>query len=282
MLKIYFVTGDKSILRNHLNRIVPVELESKYKTSFKDTISIVDNIEELDNDLYTDCLNEGLLNIIIFFDRQRIDFEVNKYCQAIFLYPIDIDITGNNTLYCNQMKQQMAKGIRALFSLRDKFADKALLPIMRLPRKNFHSTHLHNLYTEIEKGIFNNNTVQKYIYDFSNNHRKPKRRTSNKQVKFFEDARNLYFLLENTSSGNNGHGIHRPTVNQNEHNITCILNDSFRFGYRIDHRLHFDVSKNEGQNIPNSIPFRNCHDKIMSFKEKDHLNIFSNDFIRST
>lgn len=245
MLKIYFVTGDKNILRNHLNRIVPVELESKYKTSFKDTISIVDNIEELDNDLYTDCLNEGLLNIIIFFDRQRIDFEVNKYCQAIFLYPIDIDITGNNTLYCNQMKQQMARGIRALFSLHDKFSDKTLLSIMRLPRKNFHSIHLNNLYNGIEKGIFNANVIQKYIYDFLDNHKKPKRRTSNKQVKFFEDARGLYFLLENTSSGTNGHGIHLPSINLDGHNIICILNNCFRFGFRIDHRLHYDVSKNE-------------------------------------
>lgn len=280
MLKIYFIIKDNDCLRDHLGKIIPTELESKYNISFKDNISIVDKIENLDNDLHTDCLDEDILNIIIFFDRQRTDFKPSKYCQAFFLYPIDS--AENSTRYCNQMKQQMAKGIRALFSLKGNFADKALLPIMRLPRKNFHSTHLNNLYTEIEKGIFNNNTVQKYIYDFSNNHRKPKRRTSNKQVKFFEDARSLYFLLENTSSGNNGHGIHRPTVNQNGHNITCILNNSFRFGYRINHRLHFDVSKNEGQNIPNSIPFCNCHDEIISFKEKDHLNIFSNDFIRST
>lgn len=289
MLKFYFLLSQTNVenFKNILGKIIPYEVTKQFSSiSSKEDISqivLTYEINSILENLIENITNVDISKIIIFYDdsiKEEILNSLNTYKQSIFLTKLNLNFHDQSNV--NMLKQQITKGIKRINYLSKMFEDSQLLPIMRMPRQNFQSSILSQLYDEIEKNTSSTDEIEKLLVKFIDIHKKPKRRTKNKKIKFFEDGRRLYYKLEQPSMGHTGHGTNIPEIIEPPHNICCLLNSVFRFGIRIDHTIHFDVSKEDKEKISESLCFYNCHGDKVKFKDKTHLNIFSNDFIRST
>ena len=78
------------------------------------------------------------------------------------------------------------------------------------------------------------------------------------------------------SLGKENHARHGT---KSPHNLLCDISAKYRFGCRIDEFTHFNVCYEKSSENRLTVNLENCHGEWKVYKNRTHLNIFSNDYI---
>ena len=279
MLKLCFINPTKYNLESKLGSIINSDIKRKYKICsvdiFTDLSSFIEaQLNNIDTDIHSKLLVFSFDGVDIPEDIKYV-YLFHKLCLSN-LDEYSSDIKKDN--YTN-LQKQISKGLKKINFIASCFEDKQLSTILMMPRRNFTSVILGDIFNCLKESYLNTNNkdlnaVQKLFYDFIEKHRKPKVRAKNKSIKYFRDNNDFFFQL-----GNEKHGM--SETNDKNHNANCTLSGYFRFGIRLDRNIHFNVSSDQNDSIPKNSEFFDCHsEKHIVRGNISHLNIFTNDYIR--
>ncbi len=96
------------------------------------------------------------------------------------------------------------------------------------------------------------------------------RRNSNYRTKYAVDKLGRFFVF--------GPERHSNFATGTPHTPACEIAGRFRFGIKLDHERHYNVSNGEADRTQISGNFIDCHDNTHDIRNQTHLNMFSNDF----
>ncbi|NOL51618.1 hypothetical protein [Pelistega suis] len=277
MLKVSFIHNENYFkLKDQLESLFNSQLKHKYK--IMDNPDVYPSVDIfLENEL-CNVKNGKYSSVLIFIDEDILIPEELKYVYLFHqLNPPykGCDKVAGNRVY---LQQQISFGLKRINFIRSNFNDKMIRSILIMPRRNFSSSTLEQLFRTIieikrNKGNEHTNQIQRLFYEFIDQHKKPKSKSDNANIKYMRDDNDVFFRL-----GEEKHG--QAETKQPPHDNDCILSSYFRFGVRLNRDIHFNVSSSDAY-IATSSKFWNCHRKPYWVKKNtSHLNIFPNDFIR--
>lgn len=277
MLKVYFLIKDINTYRPYIEKIINVDMKRKYQICDINYISSFDDLLEREKV----ALDSSVYNVAVFKENCVSIDKAWQFVFSVFDLSLSCDTSSSEGKRASftSLQQQLSQGLKKIKFVSALFQDKNQLAVMMLPKKNFISEILDNLFNELVQWSSNKNNqslnrTQELLYNFVATHRQPKRRTQYASVKYFRDNDDLYFQLGDESHGKSETG--------EEHSSLCIFAAYFRFGIRLNRDKHFNVSK-DGDNspIPINTVFYSCHSQHYTVQSgTKHLNIFPNDYIR--
>lgn len=138
---------------------------------------------------------------------------------------------------------------------------------MVLPLRNFHAPELSDL-AQTFRDKSQDGRFRDKILSLINRLKDKKKRRGSKY--FFIDDRNYLFEYANER--------HARLETGPPHNPLCEISGNFRFGRKIETAQHFNVMREIGL-ISSMAP--DCHDELITVKNKTHINMFSNDHHKS-
>lgn len=172
----------------------------------------------------------------------------------------------------NFLVRSFGRLIKNLLALSEKVRSKTCMEAAILPSHNFDSdafrAFLRLCQEETDKASFPNkiSPALKAVTKL----RGPRRR-STYPTKYFRDDREIHF--------NYGHEVHSSFETGGSHRASCSLRGLFRFGIPLEQQRHFNVVASE-EGTPLSGSYQNCHSDTITFTDRTHLNMFSNDFFK--
>lgn len=178
--------------------------------------------------------------------------------------------------YCKDTWNFLSKNFRILFRNYIYYYKAASqsdnYQALTLPIRNFKSIILTDLletlcYKTMEKDFLNlfNRDLSKLKRS-----RHPKRRT-NSQEQFYVDDNESYFQY-----GLEKHGKYETGF---PHLKSCQIKGLYRFGFKMEQGRHFNMTSGSG--LLSKTTLVNCHGETVFIKKSDHINIFSNDFVKT-
>lgn len=172
----------------------------------------------------------------------------------------------------NFLVRSFGRLIRNLLALMDTMRDKTRMEAAILPARNFDS--------EVFRAFLQFCEEEAAAPDFPNRVapvltavtrlRGPRRR-STYPTKYFRDDRTISFQY--------GHEMHSSFETGGDHTAVCSIRGLFRLGVPLEQQRHFNVMSGvDATSISGS--YRNCHTETVTFVDRTHLNMFSNDFLK--
>lgn len=194
---------------------------------------------------------------------------VNEVRNATFVVPFEAAAaTANPQNFFFGILGRTFRNFAQLIAKFSRYDDSKLLA---LPLRNFRADEL----TEIAR-LCNEEPLSS---DLSNNVEsclaqlrarvRPRRKSAYKTKYAVDDAARFFVF---------GEERHAQFSTGDPHGPSCEMAGLFRFGIRLDHERHYNVSETEGDRTKIKGDFKNCHDEILSVKNKTHLNMFANDY----
>ncbi len=168
----------------------------------------------------------------------------------------------------NAIHGATARALKGWWQVQKRFLEGKDIKILSLPLRNFQADELLQLANavravspalpnDLEGGLKHLRTRLR-----------PRQRSERKTLYLVDDAKRFYVY---------GHERHARPETGGDHAASCAVNARFRFGCRIDHERHYNVSESEGDKTTISGKFRNCHDIETEEKRTTHLNMFASD-----
>jgi hypothetical protein len=180
------------------------------------------------------------------------------------------DSLSNPQNYFSGLITRLVRNFGVVFYGMSNLAD---LQILRLPLRNFMAKELN----EIARLCREKCLSPTFTTDFSSTlamlqkRRKPRRFLESKKMHMVDDH-NIYYEY--------GNERHAQFETGKPHLHSCEIAGHFRFGVRIESRLHYNVfgEKKRGVDTVINGKFINCHDQEVNVASTSHLNMFSNDY----
>lgn len=188
---------------------------------------------------------------------------------AALVCEIDNERAAKN--YQNFLHDRLGRLIKTISFLARHFHDGSDSVLLSLPLRNFKSSALSELKSEIADDPCSTkllNSVEANLQLLRRRVR-PRKKTGYK-IKYAVDEQERFFVF--------GKEHHSLPGTGSPHQKYCILNAYFRFGCRIDHTRHYNVSEGESDTTQVSGQFLDCHGQVHKVKNRTHINMFSNDF----
>lgn len=208
-------------------------------------------------------LDDDIKNVIIFADERT---NLNNILYRCF-FIANIIITKSSDAFVTKQISQKRKQFNTVIQA---FESADMIEPLRLPFRSFSSVHLKALEQLMLTFDINFKEIFERHLSGLKRHRYPMRRSNSKQ-KYYIDDKDLHFSL--------GKELHSRHGTKEPHNIFCDAAAKYRFGCRINESIHFNVCKENSAQNRLAINLTNCHDEQNQYKNKTHLNIFSNDYI---
>ena len=206
--------------------------------------------------------------LLIMIDQERANLAQDIRTAALVC---EIDNARAAKNYQNFLHDRLSKLSKIIDYLARHFHDGADSPLLSLPLRNFKCLALDELTVQIAADPCNtqvSNCVDTSLQILRRRVR-PRRKTSYK-TKYAVDDQERFFVF--------GKEHHSLPATGAPHQDFCKLNALFRFGCRIDHTRHYNVSEGEGDKTTISGEFQDCHGEKHKIAGKTHINMFSNDF----
>lgn len=279
MLNVCLIYNENTLnITNKLETLFNSDIKKKYKICNVQKFNSID--EFITSQIET--VEKGIYSKLVVFVANNISIPDN--IRYIYMFqelsqPNKNEDTSEKKKENYKYFQQTISGtLKKITFISSCFADQNIKSILMMPRRNFTSKILNDIFDALKFSANNKenkylNNIQSLFYQFAENHKTPKTRSKYKNIKYLRDDKDIYFRL-----GNEKHG---KSETNTEHNNECILGGYFRFGVRLDRNLHFNASSEDSHYIPSTCTFIDCHDKpYLIGKRVSHLNIFTNDYIR--
>lgn len=172
----------------------------------------------------------------------------------------------------NFLIRSFGRLIKNLLILRQAMSKKTTMEAAVLPSKNFQSeafkSFLQHCQEQAQSRDFQNQVVP--ALTAVTKLRGPRRR-STYPTKYFRDDRALCFQY--------GHEMHSSFETGGAHSTSCSIRGLFRFGIPLEQQRHFNVVCLDDKKAISGV-FQICHDERLNIKDRTHLNMFSNDFVK--
>lgn len=178
--------------------------------------------------------------------------------------------------YCKDTWNLLSKNFRILFKNYIHYYKAAShsdnYQALTLPIRNFNSIILTNLLETLSRKTMAKDFLNLFNESLSKlkRSRHPKRRSKSRE-QFYVDDNESYFQYGLEKHGNYETGF--------PHLRSCQIKGLYRFGFKMEQGRHFNMTSSAGF-LSNKTLF-NCHGETVSIKKADHINIFSNDFVKT-
>ena len=186
------------------------------------------------------------------------------------IFASDFDGYGYVEDRYNFLVRSFGRLVKNHFILMATMSDKTRMEAAVLPAKNFDSetfrAFLRLCLDEAGASDFPNRVVP--ALTAVTRLRGPRRRSTYPD-KYFHDDRPMCFQY--------GHEKHSSYETGGDHTVSCSLRGLFRLGVPLEQQRHFNVMSGVDK-TPISGEYGTCHDESVTFVDKSHLNMFSNDF----
>lgn len=207
-------------------------------------------------------------SVLILIDQERANLAQNIRTSALVC---EIDNARAARNYQNFLHDRLSKLSKVINYLARHFHDGADSPLLSLPLRNFKCSALDELKGQMADDPCStevSNCVDTSLQTLRRRVR-PRKKTTFK-TKYAVDDQERFFVF-----GKEHHSL--PDTGA-PHRDFCNLTARFRFGCRIDHTRHYNVSEGEGDKTTISGEFQDCHGEKHKVAGKTHINMFSNDF----
>lgn len=213
-------------------------------------------------------IEDDSIDSILFLVDEPYVYLLDEFSFSFFFYPFTVDkkLSGS---YGNLISKSLTILLRSFDKINIQMKDSTGISLMSLPIRNFSSKDIRTVASLCKKWY----KTEDFSNKLQNNvallrkKRRPKPRTGKKAPKYIIDDNGKLF--------EHGYERHAQIETGDPHLFSCYSSGNFRFGKRIDARKHYNVS------LPDkriSGDFLSCHDEELSFNNKTHINIFSNDY----
>ena len=202
-----------------------------------------------------------------------IDQEKAKLAQDIRTAALvcEIDNTHAAKHYQNFLHDRLGKLAKVIDYLARHFHSGSDSPLLSLPLRNFKCSALDELNRQMASDPSNLQVLNCVDTSLKGLRRRVRpRKKTNFKTKYAVDDQKRFFVF-----GKERHSL--PDTGA-PHRDFCNLTALFRFGCRIDHTRHYNVSEGEGDKTTISGEFQDCHGEKHKVTSKTHINMFSNDF----
>lgn len=175
---------------------------------------------------------------------------------------------GQNVV--NLLQAIIAKVIRTYKIYRTRFNDKKYQQILRLPMRNFTAVEIQELRVTCHDMMNRNNFGQELdgLLKRFRARQLPKKASAGPTTYIVDDD-GKHFTL-----GNELHAQAETSIPP--HNDLCILRNRFRFGRAFNGRIHYNVSRDNGDKMTGE--YIDCHNSMRSNLVATHINMFTSDF----
>lgn len=207
--------------------------------------------------------------IVVLFEQKFVD-QVTPIRDGIFAGEFDGAAYIENR--DNFLIKSFARLLMNLNSLMATMSDKTRLEAAILPARNFDSEVFRNFLELCEKQALNGEFPNQIVPTLTavTKLRGPRRR-STYPTKYFTDDRPSCFQF--------GHERHSSFETGGGHSAACTIRGLFRLGVPLEQQRHFNGT-NRTDNTRISGEFQNCHEEGLNVRERTHLNMFSDDFVK--
>lgn len=183
----------------------------------------------------------------------------------------EIDTARAIKSYQNYLHERLGKLVKALNCLAPLFNDGTDSVLLSLPLRNFKCSALSDLDCHIMNDPCSPELSNLIDVKLQRVRRRVRpRKKSNYKTKYAVDGQKRFFVF-----GKEHHSLPETGA---PHRTYCKINANFRFGCRIDHDRHYNVSEGESDKTHVSGQFFDCHGQEHTVKGKTHINMFSNDY----
>ncbi len=271
------VTSDRA-LRHYVgtqkHRVFPRDSIKNGLPSTRRASPIVNAVDA--NDFTTSGELEALIadkvdpvdNLFILIDSDRKHLTRNIQSAALVC---DIDRARAVKSYQNYMHERLGKMLKTIKYLGRYFLDGGDGALLSLPLRNFDCVALENVKMQIADDPCSKDLARNIEANFQLLRRRVRpRKKSTYKTKYAVDDQKRFFVFGKEHHALPGTGA--------PHQIYCMLNARFRFGCRIDHTRHYNVSEGESDRTQISGRFFDCHGEVHQVRRQTHINMFSNDF----
>jgi len=206
---------------------------------------------------------------ILLIDEERFDL-THGIRNAIICCPIRADIEEKK--FQNYFAGTISKILKSINYIAPLIEDASDRILLSLPLRNFSSQEI----VSMQETVSNRFPHQDFTADIDaalkglRKKLKPRKRSRFQHHIYVVDDKGRHFIY--------GKEKHSRPESGGDHKSCCTLTSMFRFGFRIDTERHYNVSEGDGDETTISGEFPNCHDEMISVKNKTHLNMFSNDY----
>lgn len=194
--------------------------------------------------------------------------DLGRAAQALFVG--HLRLPSDNQYWGNIFSSFFSRWLGNLEFMAKYFKNEKERKIVLLPRNHFVASDLAALfgavYHDTDQGTWKR-SIELAISRIADR-QMPKKSTSSPRRYIVDDeGKHFEISLEHHAEAETG-----PP-----HDLVCSLTKTFRFGFRIDSKTHYNVSsQRDSQRL--SGKFLNCHLSEMRYRDVTHLNVFPNNF----
>ena len=188
---------------------------------------------------------------------------------AMFVAAFEGEAVGHNP--GNFFFGLFARMLRNFAQVFDKFRRGDDAKLLALPTRNFKADELNEIVSLLRDKALEgslNNDLEEQLSGLRQRVR-PRRRSAYKATYAVDDHERFFIY---------GLETHSQFATGAPHQPSCELTGLFRFGIRLDHRRHYNVSETEGDHTTISGEFADCHSQVHTVIGRTHLNMFANDY----
>ena len=245
--------------------IIPKEIRKGHNFSVSAKLGELSD-QELVDWVLKKCNESDAVGILI---ESGFPLKFLRSCPAIFY--LDFCLNRAKVNMNNYFGSHLSRWIDNLIFLSKCFNDRKLYKCLILPRNSFDAPRFEILFdlcaTQAGRREFKFQ-LEAHLKSIRERSIPKKKKSGSKH--FLKDDNERYFELARENHGQS------ETTNP-PHNSLYLLTATARFGVSIDREIHFNVSEEAGTI---SGKFVDCHGGRVVVKERSHINMFPNGFIR--
>ena len=267
-ISILAITSDSDFV-SRLNvrkaSIIPKEIRKGHNFSVSAKLGRLSD-QDLVDWVLKKCDKSDAVGILI---ESGFPIESLRSCPAIFYFEFCLNRAKENMN--NYFGSHLSRWIGNLIFLSKCFKNGKLYKCLLLPRNSFDAPELEMLFSLCATQAGNREfkfQLEAHLKSIRERSIPKKRKSGSKH--FLKDDRERYFELARENHG-------QSETKNPPHNSHCLLTATARFGVSIDREIHFNVSEEAGTI---SGKFVDCHGGRVLVKERSHINMFPNGFIR--
>lgn len=257
-----------SFFKKRRNKVIPAEVmrQDRYNVVYFDARC---SNEELIEFLLKVHASHDAVGVLIEDGEEN---RLNGYACAVFHKAFSpAEAKAKNSLQ-NYFSFQLTRWLKNLIFLLNTFNEGKNRKCLMLPQYSFSAAELNAIFQLCRNGNENGNFTQSLETNL-----KKLRDRSNPKTHQHDHSRKQYLVDDSARHfelGKEGHG--QSETGRPPHLAECAVTGSSRFGITLERKCHYNVTLAKG-NI--SGIFRDCHGGNDT-KDKDHLDMFPNGFIR--